>query len=530
MTNNTTQTSQEMQAYFNDIDKRVEKMYVFASQARAKGIDPEPKVATVLARTMAERVEGLVSIAAPQIINSGVSKAIEELEIKHGVLSVKVALAIAGQVAQEKFCKFSNKKEAMEIGIRVGFAYHTVGVVAAPLEGFVELQIKKRKDGAEYISPKFSGPIRGAGGTAIAVCLLIVDYIRILFGYAAYDPSEEEIKRYITELEDYHDHVTNLQYKPSQNEIEFLIQHCPVEINGDPTEELEVSNYKDLPRIETNRIRGGVCLVISMLALKAPKLFRLATDFKEFKLDWMFLEQFLAIQKEKKSGSDKKTTTALTPDYTFIADLVAGRPVLSFPLQSGGFRIRYGRTRLSGFSATAIHPVTMQILGGYFATGTQLKTERPGKATAITPCDTIEGPVVLLTDGSVKRLSTKEEADACVKEIQEILYLGDILVSYGDFLDRAHPLVPAGYCEEWHFLELKENIKKQLGKNDDKTIAEALSVTEDSIHNYFSAQPPSFSLAFKLATTFNTPLHPYHTYYWKSITCPTTYYALSLVR
>ena len=511
------EASESMQKYFEDINTGVQHIYDIATKARAKGFDPEQKVATVLAKTMAERVEGLVALSAPQIINSGVSKAIEELEKKYGNLSIKVALAIAAQVAEEKFCKFTDKKTAMEVGIRTGFAYHTVGVVAAPLDGFVELQIKKRRDGGEYLSPKFSGPIRGAGGTAIAVCLLIVDYIRCKFGYQQYDPTENEIKRYITELEDYHDTVTNLQYHPTAEEIQFLISHCPIEVDGDPTEEREVSNYKDLPRVSTNRIRGGICLVISMLALKAPKLFRESEKLTEFDIDWTFLEQFLVIQKRKKSQGNTTQQSKLTPDFTFISDLVAGRPVFSFPLQPGGFRLRYGRTRLSGFSATAIHPATMCILNGYLATGTQMKTERPGKATAVTPCETIEGPVVLLENGTVMQLRTEQEAKIQRENIKEILYLGDILVSYGDFFDRAHPLAPAGYCEEWHFLEVKKKATELFGNDELSTLTQQLNTSTEEMHSYFSLSPPSWKLAYAVADKLNVPIHPAYTYYWKEI-------------
>ena len=40
----------------------------------------------------------------------------------------------------------------------------------------------------------------------------------------------------------------------SPEEIEFMTQHLPIQIAGDPSEKIEVSNYKDLERIETNRI------------------------------------------------------------------------------------------------------------------------------------------------------------------------------------------------------------------------------------------------------------------------------------
>ena len=69
------------------------------------------------------------------------------IEDKYGKLDWRVGLLIAEEVAKESFCKFDSKLKAMEIAIRVGFAYLTGGIVAAPLEGFIELKLKKRKDG-----------------------------------------------------------------------------------------------------------------------------------------------------------------------------------------------------------------------------------------------------------------------------------------------------------------------------------------------------------------------------------------------
>jgi hypothetical protein len=38
----------------------------------------------------------------------------------------------------------------MEAGIRLGFAYATLGVVSSPIEGFTELKLGKTKEGKEY--------------------------------------------------------------------------------------------------------------------------------------------------------------------------------------------------------------------------------------------------------------------------------------------------------------------------------------------------------------------------------------------
>jgi len=112
----------------------------------------------------------------------------------------------------------------METGIRVGLAYITLGVISAPLEGFIELKIKKRRDGKEYLSAFYAGPIRAAGGTAEAFSVIIADYVRIKMGYYPYDPTAKEILRTAIEIRDYHDRVTNLQYVPSEEEITYLVE------------------------------------------------------------------------------------------------------------------------------------------------------------------------------------------------------------------------------------------------------------------------------------------------------------------
>ncbi|MBI3052181.1 DNA polymerase II large subunit [Candidatus Woesearchaeota archaeon] len=505
-----------MNEYFESISRSLKSAYSAAEKARKKGYDPETKVDIPLAKNMAERVEGLISAIAPEISGKGIPKRIEQLEKKYGALAWQVSLIIAEEVAREKFCQFKSQKEAMEVGIRTGFAYHTVGVVAAPLEGFVELRIKKRADGKDYIAASFAGPIRGAGGTAAGVCLVITDHIRKCMGYAEYDPTEDEMNRFATELDDYHERVTNLQYKPAKEEVKFLISKLPVEVDGEPSERMEVSNHKDLPRISTNKIRSGVCLVISMLALKAPKLWKeLKLWGKEFDLDWSFLATYIAMRKEK-----AKKVSGLFPDYTYIADLVAGRPVLSYPLRPGGFRLRYGKTRMSGYSSIGLNPSTLAILLGYIATGTQLKTERPGKAAAVTPADSIDGPIVKLKDGSVIRLESEHAAKQQKDQIEEILYLGDILVSYGDFLDRAQPLVPAGYCEEWHIQELEKATVDLFGNLDIEKLAEHTEVAPEELgaimHNPFIVKP-TMATALKISEKTGVPLHPYYTYYWNSL-------------
>ena len=409
----------------------------------------------------------------------------------------------------------------METGIRVGLAYITLGVISAPLEGFIELKIKKRRDGREYFSTFFAGPIRAAGGTAEAFSVIIADYVRIKMGYAPFDPTEKEVKRTAIEIRDYHDRVTNLQYVPSEEEIIFLVENIPIEINGDPTEDFEVSNYKDLERIETNRIRGGVCLVVAEgMAQKAKKINKQLQNWgAEFGLEWGFLTEFLEIQKKTKAkGEDTETKAKITPNYTFIEDLVAGRPVLSYPMRVGGLRLRYGRTRTTGLAAAAIHPKTMEILNNFIATGTQLKVERPGKAAAIVPCDTIDGPIIKKKDGTVLQV-TKTKINT--EEIDKILFLGDILFNYGDFSENGHRLVPVGYCQEWWIRDLEKAVLNLFGTINIEKCSGLIGTEPQNLKHLFENSTTlkvSARLSRRISKTFKIPLHPTHTYFWNNIT------------
>ena len=480
-----------MEEYFVSLDKEVNHSYKIANKAKKNSFDPDNFVDIPLAQNMMERVVGLISILTPQIRNKGVEQRIQDLEKQYGRLDWRVALTISLEIAQEKFCKFKDKREAMEIGIRTGLAYVTLGVVVSPLEGFSRLELKKRKDGKEYFALFYAGPIRSAGGTAASVSVIVADYIRLKMGYDVYDATKEEISRSVSEVKDYHERVTNLQYLPSDEEVTYLASKIPVQITGDASEKFEVSNYKDLERIETNFLRNGFCLVFAeCFAQKAKKvnaqLFKWGKDF--FSDEWLFLDEFLKIQAKNKAQEKTDINVLLKPDFTFIKDLVAGRPVFTHPLAKGGFRLRYGRGRNTGLSGQAIHPSTMYILNQFIAIGTQLKVERPGKAAVVGSCDSIEGPIVKLKSGDVLILNDFDLAKKVSKDVEEIIYIGDILINYGDFLNRAHKLVPVGYNDEWWRLESKIDKKE---------------ITIDEVKKYCLEK---------------LPLHPKYLFRWTEIT------------
>jgi DNA polymerase II large subunit len=482
--------------YFENFKSEVDKVYEMANVARAKGYDPVDGVEIPLAMSMAEKVVGLISTIYPQMMNSEIAPRILELERQYGKLDPTVVFKIADEISDQKFCKFESVLQSIDAGIRIGFAYQTLGVVSSPIEGYTGIEVDKTRDGKEYLRANFSGPIRSAGTTASCVVLMLIDFLREKFGFVKFDPTPEEVRRVWTELSDFHERITNLQYMPTEEEAVFLAENLPFQVSGDPSERLEVSNYKNLPRVHTNYLRSGFCLILAEgLAQKAAKGFRLYNMARKngiISSGFDFLEEYIKIHEKRTLGKDKASGPP-----TYIKDLVAGRPIFGHPSCSGGFRFRYGRGRNSGFSAAALHPATMEISDRFIAIGTQLKIEKPTKGCAVSVCDMIEGPIVKLFNGSVRKLKSREEAHKAYPNVEEIIYFGDILFPFSDVLNRNSALVKPGYVEEWWKLDLEE-------KNFD--LAKKI--------NYWDLD---FDESVKMSAENNIPLYPKYIYYWKEI-------------
>ena len=521
--------SKPMQKYFDSLIIYTNKAYKLAQECRKQGYDPRDYVEVSLAKNAAERVVGLISIIAPQIKGSGVTKRIVNLEQKYGVSDWRVAFIIAHEIAQQKYCKFKDELEAIQVGVKTGFAYVTQGIVSSPLEGLTKIELVDRQDGqGTYFRLSYAGPIRSAGGTMGSVSVLIADYVRKKMGYVAYDPTEKEANRIFAEWEDYNSYITNLQYFPSKEEGVFLGRNIPVQLIGEPSERYELSSalLKDLPRVPSNILSSGFSLITAeCLSLKAPKLWKQLSKWgKEFDMEqWNFLEEFIEIQKKSKALGQKAEehgSEKITPNFTYVKDIVAGRPVLGYPMKPGAFRLRYGRARVSGYSAQAISPASMQVLNGFVALGTQLKVERPGKGTAVMSTDYIDGPIVKLKDGSVLFLETEEQAKEVNKDVEEILFNGDILVNYGDFLDRAHILAPAGYCQEFWILEFEKKVVELFGSMDFDKLSGLLNISANSLKKLFDdpiKTKISARAAFKISRILDIPLHPRYDFYWSTI-------------
>ncbi len=486
----------DIKEYFSLLDKDFKKSYSIAMDARSKGRDPEEYVEIKPAPDLASRVEGIIGI-------DGLADIIR----KHNVDSrQELAFKVVKEITTaENFANANDKKSRLTLAVRIGLAILTEGILVAPTEGLQGIELHKNPDGTDYISVLYAGPIRGAGGTSAALSVALADYARKQMGISNYKAQQKEIERYLEEIQIYNSRVARLQYLPGEEDMRVILENCPVCIDGLPTEDLEVSIHRNIMRLDadgkeqliSNRIRSGVCLVsCEGIAQKAKNVLKYT---KNAGLDWSWLNNIIKVDKgtSQKGQQEKK-------EAVFLHELVAGRPVFAYPEYRGAFRLRYGRSRLTGIAAKGISPATMILLDEFIVTGTQLKVEKPGKGCVAMPVDSIEGPFVKLKSGKAFRINTAHDARKHMSEISKIFSVGDMLITYGDFKKTNTPLLPTSYVEEYWYEQLKEkgykgDMPKDVSFKDALAFSTELSVPMHPkyIYDYYDSSQESMASLMK---------------------------------
>ncbi|MCL5430472.1 MAG: DNA polymerase II large subunit [Candidatus Marsarchaeota archaeon] len=474
----------DIETYFGEMSRKFDAAYKVATMARSKGYDPETFVEIKAAPNLATRVEGIIGI-------DGLAKIINDISARGKFDSRQLlAFELVKEVCTNPMFE-NNTQTRLTLAVRIGLSILTEGILVAPTEGLQSVELHKNNDGTTYAAVVYAGPIRGAGGTSAALSVALASYGRKILGIGVYKPTQKEVDRYLEEIMIYHARIARLQYLPSEDDIRFIITNCPICIDSLPTEELEVGINRNMKRLDaagkeqplTNKIRGGIGLVVCEgIAQKAKGVLKYA---KAAGLDWSWLNNVIKVDKVSTTTHERDEKK----DAVFLQELVAGRPVLAYPNHKGSFRLRYGRSRLTGIASKGFSPATMYILDEFIATGTQLKVEKPGKGCVAVAVDTIEGPFVKLTSGEALRINTIEEAKAMYDKVARIISVGDILVSYGDFKKSNTPLQQTSYVEEYWAKQLKAN-----GFGGDIELS------------------PSFEMAYTLSKNYNVPMHPRYIY------------------
>ncbi|MEK6831777.1 MAG: DNA polymerase II large subunit, partial [Thermoproteota archaeon] len=473
--------------YYSNLSKDTYTIFEHAALAKSSLVDSsgviEPKIAFDLADRVAKMHD--IDIAEP----------LRELLKIHG--KELSALILSKEIALGKYSLTdATLEQKLDLAVRVGLAIVTEGVTIAPLQGISEVKIKKNKDGSEYLSVSIAGPMRSAGGTESAVTILIADHVRKAVGLSKYQANcfDDETGRFVEELRIYEREASSFQFHILDEDIIHVISNLPVELDGVDTDPFEVVNHKGMTRIKTNRVRGGALRVLNDGLIGRSK--KLLKRIELYKLDgWEWLGDLKgAVQ----TGDNQEDAAAKR-----MREVITGRSVLSMPNKLGGFRLRYGRACNTGFAAVGINPIIAEILDHTIAVGTQVKIDIPGKGATVAFVDSIDTPIVRLKNGDVVKIKDVKHGIEIKGEIEKILHLGDILISFGDFLENNAQLVPTGYVEEFWIEELKEKLAKYA--------------PDDEFLIQFLTKIPTLDEALKLSLDFQIPLHPQYLYYWDQI-------------
>ena len=473
----------DVNAYFDTLTKDFDAAYAIATKARNRGFDPETFVEIKPAPDLASRVEGILNV-------EGLAELIRSKSV--GQSNRALAFDIVKELCTNPKFKRSTVEDQLTFALRAGLSVLTDGVLVAPTEGVQGVKLHKNPDGSTYAAVVYAGPIRGAGGTAAALSVGLADLGRQTLGIDGYKPQQAEVDRYLEEIDLYDSRITNLQYRPSDEDVRVILENCPVCIDGLSTHDMEIGVHRNVKRLDaegkeemiSNKIRGALGLVICEgIAQKAKNVLKYT---KAAGLDWGWLNNIIKVSKQQEKGTEKAQSKK---GSVFLQDLVGGRPILSYPDARGAFRLRYGRSRLTGIAAKGFSPATMIILDEFVATGTQVKVENPGKGCIAMPVDSIEGPFVKLSNGEAFRVNSAEKANEVSSLITKILSVGDMLVTYGDFKKTNTPMLPTSYVEEYWYEQLKE-----------KGYEGAMPV------------PASFKEAFGLSKKYGVPMHPLYIY------------------
>ena len=486
---------ERLNSYYLDILSQYEAAHQTASIARSKGLDPVEVVESKTVFDLADRVNQMLRLDQFE----GLVDRLREL--LGSTPKERAALTISQEIALGKFGALE-RQEALNYGVRAGLAVMTDGVTVAPLEGISSVSIKQNDDNSDYVSVSYAGPMRSAGGTEAAFSLVIADVTGKKLGLSNYRARQEEVDRFAEELRIYERDVGNFQYKVTDEDIRNAISNLPVEIDGIETDPVEVVVHRNLKRVATDRLRGGALRVLNDGVIgRANKLSKKLASLSIS--GWEFLGQL--------KGGTQQTTNETERAGAHFEEVISGRAVLSMPRSKGGFRLRYGRSMNTGLSTIGIHPAVATLLDYPVVTGTQVKVDMPGKAATIAFVDSIEGPTIALKDGTVMRISTVADAERVRENLEKIIDLGDVLISYGDFLENNRSLPPSPYVPEWWVQDFRQALSS-IPEASERLAA--VGIPRDRATAFTDAAPsdfPSAVEAIAISRAFGIPLHPSYT-------------------
>ena len=101
------------------------------------------------------------------------------------------------------------------------------------------------------------------------------------------------------------------------------------------------------------------------------------------------------------------------------------------------------------------------------------------------------------------------------QRVEKILYLGDILISYGDFLENNAELLPASYVEETWLQELHSHMSNLSISNLQRLEINPQLIKPTSKSSIKDI--PNVKDSFRMSLILGIPLCPRYSFFWEHI-------------
>ncbi|MHA1512650.1 MAG: hypothetical protein ACTSRJ_01120 [Candidatus Hodarchaeales archaeon] len=477
----------EFQKYVNQLKMTITAQIQIASKARNQKHDPRSSIESNITNSS---VKNILSILNLPKLEDYLPKQFNQ----HKNLLL-LAADITKQTINGRFIKKS-QEELVLLALQTSFVILSRGQCSVPQEYIHRVRIDPS---SKHLTIFFTNTIRHVPGVIIGLVVLLSDYVRSILHLNRFQSSPDTIGRYEEEL------MIFLQMNdrhPSfeMNHMNLFIQNIGVELTSEPYERVEVTKYRNLPKL-TNHLRMGLCVALEKI------LRNLDHVVQQKKLagipEWLWMDDLTFSPPNLERDFGPK-------------DIRSTQPLLAQSKTPGGFRLRYGLSRNIGFGTIGIHPATI-LLTGILSPGCTVKLDLSNATYSISPVSSIMGPLVELKDNSLVRISTMAEYDEIKKSVIQIWEMGDILLSPSD-----NPLPDQFILSAWTEEFWSEEINCKITKKPKilRNISESINVSFSEIKKMITnplQYHPSWDLSVKIAQFAKVPIHPKFSFNWNEI-------------
>ncbi len=477
----------EFTNYVTQIKKSLNNQFSLAQQARNRKYDPRCNVESIITYSVKLRISSIINIA-------GLEENLPSNIVFHEN-SLLLAAEIAKQIVNGYYLKLP-REELILIALQSACVILSQGLISVPEEAIPKIAISEK---TSHLTIFFSNTIRYVPGEVIGLVVLIADYLRRILHLNRFNATPEMIGRYIEELELYYelsDRIPDLK----KDLAKLILQNIGIEISGESYERIEVVKYRNLPPL-SNQLRMGMCVALErfMDNINLITRYKILAEIPE----WNWLDRsFHFVKKNKLVFGDR--------------EIRGTQPLLSKSSGPGGFQLRYGRTRNTGFGSVGVNPATMMLLK-IISPGTSIKIDLIERNLITLPVSSLTGPLVTIEDGSLVRIDNIETFKEYENRIIQIWELGELLLCPDDIPDQ-EAFDISSWTEEWWAMEVINASIRKFGSI--QNLARALSVDFNILKScldnpsVFKLNPEKVYLISKLT---KVPLHPKFSFNWNNI-------------